>query len=485
MAADAFGNALGNSIVGAMSGPSSAPLSFAGGADDSAVPAGPPVDPYGGWNDSAVAAGPAPDPYGGWDDSAVGAGRSGPGTRNITVKSGQTLERLAGTSDPKTLDRIAEYNGLRSRHEIRAGQSLVIPDADTLAGVDVSSAVAKRGAAGAAYYAERQAAEAQAATAYYSNEGRGVRAPVNEAGFALTDDAGALRSTSGLSRPMRDADLVRAVRDGRLPASALAENEAAKAGYVNSAGSGSLGDRISDAYHSLDVPAIVNAKKNVQGWLVERGAAARSGSFSEAAYATAAGLLDYIPENGAEIAASVPAKVVAGIKGLAVVGMGIKDVRTAENIFGAGADATRAATSGAENAAQHMQLKDYYKSLDPDYTPLSAKRIPGNEHPVNFEKANTVHSVRDGAYVRFTPDGYPDFEPVSALSVDISMMTGNRRLDFKMANESAGFGSGAYSHQEFFPNHIWHHHQNGRTMMLVPEDYHAVGHSGGDSIAKK
>lgn len=157
-----------------MSGPSSAPLSFAGGADDSAVPAGPPVDPYGGWNDSAVAAGPAPDPYGGWDDSAVGAGRSGPGTRNITVKSGQTLERLAGTSDPKTLDRIAEYNGLRSRHEIRAGQSLVIPDADTLAGVDVSSAVAKRGAAGAAYYAERQAQQAAAAAQSATNASSGV-----------------------------------------------------------------------------------------------------------------------------------------------------------------------------------------------------------------------------------------------------------------------------------------------------------------------
>jgi hypothetical protein len=72
-------------------------------------------------------------------------------------------------------------------------------------------------------------------------------------------------------------------------------------------------------------------------------------------------------------------------------------------------------------------LKDYYRSLDPDYTPLVSKRIAGDNHPINFEKANTVHSVRDGAYVRFTPDAYPDFIPTSVVNVDIPLMVGKRR----------------------------------------------------------
>nr|WP_269777294.1 RHS repeat-associated core domain-containing protein [Motilimonas pumila] len=141
--------------------------------------------------------------------------------------------------------------------------------------------------------------------------------------------------------------------------------------------------------------------------------------------------------------------------------------------------------NGSESSIQYAQLKEHYRALDSKYTPLANKRIVGNNHPINFEKANTVHSVRDGANVRYNPDAYPDFIPVSVINVDIPKMVGKRRTDFKAANIEAGFGTGAYSHQEFFPNHIWHHHQNGRTMMLVPEDYHAVGHSGGDSIAKK
>jgi hypothetical protein len=89
-----------------------------------------------------------------------------------TVKSGQTLSSITGRNDPAYLDKFAQYNGLASRHDVKAGQVLQRPDDATLSGVVVSSAVAKRGAAGGVYYANRQAeqtalaaqAAAQAAT---------------------------------------------------------------------------------------------------------------------------------------------------------------------------------------------------------------------------------------------------------------------------------------------------------------------------------
>jgi hypothetical protein len=86
-----------------------------------------------------------------------------PVTRTVKVKEGGTLSGSVGISDPDKLDRIAQYNGLRSRHEVRAGQSIVIPSDEVLTGIDVSDSVSRRGSAGAAYYAKRQADAAQAA----------------------------------------------------------------------------------------------------------------------------------------------------------------------------------------------------------------------------------------------------------------------------------------------------------------------------------
>jgi hypothetical protein len=64
------------------------------------------------------------------------------------------------TNDVAVLDRIAQLNGLRSRHEVRAGQDLVVPESDVLAGVSVSNAVASRGARLANAYAQAAAQQA-------------------------------------------------------------------------------------------------------------------------------------------------------------------------------------------------------------------------------------------------------------------------------------------------------------------------------------
>jgi len=94
---------------------------------------------------------------------------AGSHSQTVVVQSGQTLSGVTGISDPQTLDKIAQYNGLPSRHEVPAGFSLEIPDQSTLAGITVTGATAQRGADGAQYYAQRQALAAQNSTSIWDS----------------------------------------------------------------------------------------------------------------------------------------------------------------------------------------------------------------------------------------------------------------------------------------------------------------------------
>jgi RHS repeat-associated protein len=126
--------------------------------------------------------------------------------------------------------------------------------------------------------------------------------------------------------------------------------------------------------------------------------------------------------------------------------------------------------STASNAAAGAALRQTYAEQDPEYA--YHRRRPGD--PINADKANTMHNG-----IRYTPDGYPDFEPVAVRKVQIQQ-TGNRTRDFRQANIEAGLGAGAYSHLEKYPGHTWHHHQDKRTMLLVPTKIHdAARHTGG------
>jgi LysM domain len=87
-------------------------------------------------------------------------GQLGDSVRVVSVNSGDTLSGVAGTNDPATLDRIAAYNGLASRHQVAAGSDILIPSDEVLARVEVPDDVRTQGATGAKYYAQRQAAVA-------------------------------------------------------------------------------------------------------------------------------------------------------------------------------------------------------------------------------------------------------------------------------------------------------------------------------------
>jgi hypothetical protein len=89
--------------------------------------------------------------------------------------------------------------------------------------------------------------------------------------------------------------------------------------------------------------------------------------------------------------------------------------------------------------------------------------------PRNGHLAGDVHPKTG---VPFDKDGFPDFSAVAKEKVQIEQ-TGSRAGDVRAANKAAGL-------KETPEDYVWHHHQDGKTMQLVPEDVHAqTGHTGG------
>jgi RHS repeat-associated protein len=80
--------------------------------------------------------------------------------------------------------------------------------------------------------------------------------------------------------------------------------------------------------------------------------------------------------------------------------------------------------------------------------------------------------------VPFDEHGFADFSSHAKSTVTIKQ-TGNRATDAAAANRAAGL--------ERTPDgYVWHHHQDGRTMQLVPEQVHQqTGHTGGVATQRR
>jgi len=77
--------------------------------------------------------------------------------------------------------------------------------------------------------------------------------------------------------------------------------------------------------------------------------------------------------------------------------------------------------------------------------------------------------------IPFDSQGFPDFSSVTRDTADFPH-TGNIDTDRATANRQRGYPSTP-------PGTVWHHHQDGRTMQLVPEDIHKrTGHTGSRGI---
>jgi filamentous hemagglutinin len=120
--------------------------------------------------------------------------------------------------------------------------------------------------------------------------------------------------------------------------------------------------------------------------------------------------------------------------------------------------------------------------------PEGVQRLPSGRYPQNFTYAGKVYdgpqwtpelAERYPNGVRFTADGFPDFAPYATATVAIEPhFVGNYTSDITTATELAGL-------TRVPDGYTWHHHQDTRTMQLVPVDLHeAVRHAGGTSIMK-
>jgi len=78
--------------------------------------------------------------------------------------------------------------------------------------------------------------------------------------------------------------------------------------------------------------------------------------------------------------------------------------------------------------------------------------------------------------VRFTNDGFPNFGPYATHTARFPNGFRGTPADFAAANRQAGL---ARTPDGF----TWHHHQDGRTLQLVPRDLHeAIRHAGGVAL---
>ena len=86
--------------------------------------------------------------------------------------------------------------------------------------------------------------------------------------------------------------------------------------------------------------------------------------------------------------------------------------------------------------------------------------------------------------VTFDVDGYARFEPYAKVKITFEngTLNGNYTHDFKLANDYIGLGNKVSATPA---GYTWHHVEDGKTLLLVPQDIHsAVRHTGGASILR-
>lgn len=143
--------------------------------------------------------------------------------------------------------------------------------------------------------------------------------------------------------------------------------------------------------------------------------------------------------------------------------------------------------TGKSNLEVHFTKEQL--ATKPSYSPAPEKWTKKGGTVKIDEKGTWVYTNKKGQTVRY-PDGYPDFTPyshptVKPVEIDIASPT-NRPLDYKNANKKAGLNKDSdppvSSLNEAPEGYTWHHHQDGKTMILVDKKVHReFTHSGGVS----
>jgi len=113
-------------------------------------------------------------------------------------------------------------------------------------------------------------------------------------------------------------------------------------------------------------------------------------------------------------------------------------------------------------------------------TNINPNKTIGGRKIINSDLAGQTIKTK-GGNVKFDDDGFPDFTTYSKKTVRVDGLTGDMANDVPLAMEKAGLKT--YDKK----NYVWHHHQDGKSMMLVPRDVHSVrnggvAHTGGRAV---
>jgi hypothetical protein len=119
------------------------------------------------------------------------------------------------------------------------------------------------------------------------------------------------------------------------------------------------------------------------------------------------------------------------------------------------------------------------KVIEKGAPPPSTVVKVGGRNPINSRYAGQKFPLPDDLAaqyrkgVTFRETGFPEFTPYKEADVRISGLSGDIRIDERLANRAAGLPSTP-------EGWTWHHVEDGKTMELIPSDLHnAVRHTGG------
>jgi uncharacterized protein YukE len=147
---------------------------------------------------------------------------------------------------------------------------------------------------------------------------------------------------------------------------------------------------------------------------------------------------------------------------------------------------------GTGKNVSEININKAQLATKPAYSPLPEKWVKKGGF-VKIEKDGTwVYTNKKGQTVRY-PNGFPDFTPyshptVKPVEIEFANPT-NRPLDYKNANIKSELNKDSdppiTSLYEAPEGYTWHHHQDGKTMILVDKKVHReFTHTGGVSAIK-
>ncbi|QTA83810.1 RHS repeat-containing protein [Desulfonema limicola] len=98
----------------------------------------------------------------------------------------------------------------------------------------------------------------------------------------------------------------------------------------------------------------------------------------------------------------------------------------------------------------------------------------GGRNPINSKYAGKKHP----SGVQFNEKGFPDFKPYSQVELKIENLTGNYSKDAALANN-------AMKYPNTPKGYVWHHVEDGSTLLLIPQNIHdSVRHTGGSAVIR-